>query len=64
MNTNQVDIGSGIGSSTMKNLWNTTTLPYSLNDISDLMANIEYTDHNINLLQELNSLNHRINEIE
>ncbi|KAL4447072.1 hypothetical protein ABPG74_013924 [Tetrahymena malaccensis] len=61
MNTNNVEIGSRIENSTIKNLFNSTK---DFQDISALMANIEYTEQNMKLIDDLNQLNKTIKDIE
>ncbi|EAR85619.2 hypothetical protein TTHERM_00420270 (macronuclear) [Tetrahymena thermophila SB210] len=61
MNTNNVEIGSRIENSTIKNLFNSTK---DFQDISALMANIEYTEQNMKLIDELNQLNKAIKDTE
>ncbi|KAL4497349.1 hypothetical protein ABPG72_011284 [Tetrahymena utriculariae] len=61
MNTNNVEIGSRIENSTIKNLFNSTK---DFQNISALMANIEYTEQNMKLIDDLNQLNKTIKDIE
>ena len=58
MDTNLVDFGRQIGSSTIKNLFEGTS------DLQGMMANMEKTEDNNRLFEELNELNKTIKTIE